>query len=921
MLDEYWYYSLFTLFMLVVFESTVVWQRQRTLNEFRGMSIKPYDIWVYRTNKWQETQSDKLLPGDLVSVGRTKEDSGVACDMILVEGSAIVNEAMLSGESTPLLKDSIQLRPSDAILEPEGLDKNAFLYGGTKVLQITHGNSDEERPKLASGVPTPPDNGAMAIVVKTGFETSQGSLVRTMIYSTERVSANNAEALLFILFLLIFAIAASWYVWDEGVKKDRKRSKLLLDCVLIVTSVVPPELPMELSLAVNTSLAALSKYAIYCTEPFRIPFAGRVDVACFDKTGTLTGEDLVVEGIAGLGLENTGTNTPREKDGAHSHITPVLQAGLETTLVLASAHALVKLDEGDIVGDPMEKATLTALGWTLGKNDILTSKAAANSVQIKRRFQFSSALKRQSSVATIMVHHPQTGKKMRSTFVGVKGAPETIMKMLVKVPADYEETYKYFTRRGSRVLALAYKHLSVDGEIGAAKINELKREKVEAGLSFAGFLVLHCPLKDDAKKSVQMLNESSHRVVMITGDNPLTAVHVAHEVEIVDRDVLILDAPEHDNSGDGLVWRSVDDLISIPVDPTKPIDPKIIANNDLCVTGYALAKFKGQIALSSIYRYTWVYARVSPKQKEEILMGLKDLGYHTLMAGDGTNDVGALKQAHIGVALLNGSQDDLNKISEHFRNNKMKELYEKQCQMMKRFNQPNPPVPVLIAHLYPPGPSNPHFEAAVKREAEKKGNAAALTEIALSDKTNGIETITSPGAQALIDGKNQQKQSEAQKKASSLAEKFTTTMLENELDDDEPPTIKLGDASVAAPFTSKLSNVIAIPNIIRQGRCTLVATIQMYKILALNCLISAYSLSVLYLEGIKFGDGQVTISGMLMSVCFLSISRAKSVEGLSKERPQPNIFNFYIIGSILGQFAIHIVTLIYIARFCDKLAP
>lgn len=890
LLDDYWYYSLFTLVMLVGFESTVVWQRQRTLNEFRGMSIKPYDIWVYRQKRWEQITSDKLLPGDLVSVARTKEDSGVACDMLLVEGTAIVNEAMLSGESTPLLKDSVQLRPGDVAIEPEGLDKNSFLYGGTKVLQVSHGIVSEDAPEtvptLASGVSPPPDNGALAIIVKTGFETSQGSLVRTMIYSTERVSANNVEALLFILFLLIFAIAASWYVWQEGVIKDRKRSKLLLDCVLIITSVVPPELPMELSLAVNTSLAALAKYAIFCTEPFRIPYAGRVDIACFDKTGTLTGEDLVVDGIAGLTLGQQGAKV--EKDGAHIDLTSVHDAGSQTILVLATAHALVKLEEGDIVGDPMEKATLNSLGWALGRNDTLTSKStssskgssnAADLVQIKRRFQFSSALKRQSSVATVITTDRATSKKTRGTFVGVKGAPETIRTMLAKVPPNYDETFKHFTRNGGRVLALGYKYISADSELGQARVNNLKREEVERDLNFAGFLVLQCPLKEDAKKAIRMLNESSHRVVMITGDNPLTAVHVARQVEIVDRDVLILDAPEHDKGGKSLVWRSVDEKVNIPVNPSEPLDPSIIRNKDLCITGHALSKYKNEAALSQILRHTWVYARVSPKQKEDILLGLKDAGYTTLMCGDGTNDVGALKQAHIGVALLNGSPDDLNKIAEHYRTTKMKEIYEKQVALMKRFNQPSPPIPIQIAHIYPPGANNPHYEKAMLQQAQRKGGASSVAKPEAIEQPNGITTITSPGAKALQENGNltpaQERQKKAQQAASGLADRLTSSMMEQELDESEPPRIKLGDASVAAPFTSKLANVIAIPNIIRQGRCTLVATIQMYKILALNCLISAYSLSVLYLEGIKFGDGQVTISGMLMSVCFLSISRAK----------------------------------------------
>ena len=163
---------------------------------------------------------------------------------------------MLSGESTPLLKESIQLLEANEALDVDVNHKNAVLFSGTKVLQATSGGET-------------PDGGCLGIVLRTGFGTAQGQLVRTMIFSSERVSANNFESFLFIGFLLIFAIAASWYVWTKGIERDLKKSKLLLDCIMIITSVVPPELPMELSLAVNASLVALQKYGELITPPLK----------------------------------------------------------------------------------------------------------------------------------------------------------------------------------------------------------------------------------------------------------------------------------------------------------------------------------------------------------------------------------------------------------------------------------------------------------------------------------------------------------------------------------------------------------------------------------------------------------------------------------------------------------------------------
>ncbi|KAG8985011.1 hypothetical protein FRB93_006112 [Tulasnella sp. JGI-2019a] len=841
-LDDYWYYSLFTLFMLVVFECTVVFQRVRTLQEFRTMSVEPYPVQCRRSGAWETLQTDNLVPGDVVSITRTQTESSIPADLLIIGGTCIVNEAMLSGESTPLLKESVEFREDEERLDMDGTHKNNVLFGGTKVLQ-------------AGGDGLTPDGGCLGVVLRTGFGTSQGQLVRTMIFSTERVSANNFESFLFIGFLLIFAIAASWYVWVKGIERGLKKSKLLLDCILIVTSVVPPELPMELSLAVNASLVALSKYAIFCTEPFRIPFAGRVDVCCFDKTGTITAENLVVEGVAGVD-ETNKLNLLNIKDTTK-----------ETTWCLAAAHSLVQLEDGTVAGDPMERATIDALEWKIGKGDQATPATPTaphrSVIQIRRRFQFSSALKRMSTISTM---------PNGTVLVSVKGAPETIKTMLQTVPAEYDETYKYFTRRGSRVLALGWKNI---GLLSIDKIKHLPRQQVETGLTFAGFLVFHCPLKPDAVETLKMLADSSHRCIMITGDNPLTAVHVAKAVEIVDREALILDVREGVMDQTDLVWRTVDDSTVISVNPADAIDESLFDTYDVCVTGAALKQYEDRPGWDILVQNTWVYARVSPSQKETILTSLKTLGYITLMAGDGTNDVGALKQAHIGVALLDGTPGDLVKIAEHARNERIKKAYEMQLKVSQRFNQPPPPVPKDIAHMYP--------ELV---EAQQK----ALANMETARKKNPMEKF-------------------------DLAS-ITNSMADLD-DDNEPPKIKLGDASCAAPFTSKLSNVSAISNIIRQGRCTLVATIQMYKILALNCLITAYSLSVQYLDGIKFGDYQVTVTGMLMSVCFLCISRARPIDKLSRERPLGNIFNFYVLLSVLIQFAVHIVALVYITSLSN----
>mmetsp|Transcript_13694 Transcript_13694/g.21164 ORF Transcript_13694/g.21164 Transcript_13694/m.21164 type:complete len:1551 (-) Transcript_13694:1328-5980(-) len=1009
MLDDYWQYSAFTLFMILTFEGTVVFSRLKSLQALRGMGNKTRTVWVYRVKKWTQVDSTEVLPGDLMSLTRIKphyakdekdskkrmpieDESGdvVPADILLLRGSTVVNEASLTGESVPQMKEGIQELVDGETLSMKTTHKSHVVYAGTKLLQCKGLVEDE---KTYASIPPAPDDGALTFILRTGFSSAQGKLVRMIEGSQEKVKGHERETGLLLLLLFFFAVASASYVLHHGLQNDkRSQYELLLHCILIITSVIPPELPMQMALAVNNSLMTLMKLQIFCTEPFRVPIAGKLNSCLFDKTGTLTTDELVAVGVcepAALAKTVTDGND-------NSLLTAMSKIDGEAALVLAGCHSLVFI-EGETTGDPLESASLKSMRWMLsptngavipgpdtekkkgGKPINLKSEGSVSEIEILTRHHFSSKLQRMSCVVRSI--------NSRRSFAVAKGSPEAIGNMLSSRPKGYEEKAKHLAKEGYRVIALASKAIKTEAEMGLCKES---RGECESDLSFAGFIAFTCRVRKDTKAVLQRLKQGGMNISMVTGDAILTAIHVSKEVGMCsllspqdDEDVIEeVEANEElqklleskrgtrrpikkienqkfkpililEQLNDDMCWQSYDDD-SFVADYKASEVPDLAKKYDLATTGKSLAAaFDYDDKTKSVLEHIKVFARMTPDAKETVIECLHSVGILCLMCGDGANDVGALKQADVGVALLSGF-GDLNVDRGEDSNKKEKSKKKEENEPTAIISQEhlaairNLPVILLKTKIRALGCDPDKYpeliekedlvklyqikarEVAMKRHNQKNGgnklnmSKAEQQAKARADAAEKQQKIMARAAE--LEAKGEQwatfkamrefygkeiAESKKKKKMYGTIEGSASAMAAQfeDVESGELPMVQIGDASVAAPFTSKMPSIRSCVDIVRQGRCTLVSSIQMYQILALNCLISSYSLSVLYLDGVKYGDTQMTAMGMLGSISFMSVSRSKPLDRLSKVRPLTSIFHPALFISLLGQFAIHLVTM------------
>ena len=593
-----------------------------------------------------EMDSTELVPGDLISI--PADGCAMTCDAVLITGTCIVNEAMLTGESVPVAKSALECPPSgeeEAKYDPEGNKQNT-LFSGTTVIQTRfHSNSK-----------------VLAVVVRTGFGTSKGGLIRSILYPKPLGFKFYEDSIKFILFLSAVALVGMTYCAYVYITRGSDWSMTLKRCLDIITVVVPPALPAAMTIGTFYGQKRLRKNKIFCLQPNRINVAGKLKLVCFDKTGTLTEDGLDLHSVIG-----TATNV----DGELDFLPPreeVSELDDSSTLMtcLASCHSITLIDN-ELIGDPLDVKMFESTGWQFEEpgdskdenkfDQMMHAVVRSGEVEVGiiRQLQFDSKLKRMSVIAR---------DKSDDFFTAfTKGAPEELRELCrpETVPNDFHETLRYYTQQGFRVIGLAYKPMLAESKWH--KVQKMKRDVVEKDLCFLGLLIMQNMLKPETTPVIAELKEAAIRCVMVTGDNLQTAISVARDCKMVDEGSRVL-VVENDNetirfvepeNPDGAVKEGSD--VEVPYENSAG---SVAVTVETCEPDYhfamtgstwgAIRTHCPDLLPSLLVRGT-VFARMSPDQKAQLVEQLQKIDYVVAMCGDGANDCGALKAANVGISI------------------------------------------------------------------------------------------------------------------------------------------------------------------------------------------------------------------------------------------------------------------------------
>ncbi|XP_058794297.1 polyamine-transporting ATPase 13A3-like [Phymastichus coffea] len=634
--EGYLYYALAVILMSACGIITSIRQTRANQISLRNTVASTETIRVLRSNgEYESVSSDELVPGDIIEL--PKHQAIVACDAVLLTGSCIVNESMLTGESVPVTKTPLQSHP---VLYDSRAHSHHTLFCGTTIIQTKQYG---DKPVLAK-------------VIKTGLWTNKGSLVAAILYPPPTDFKFDQDSYKLIAILIAVAFVGFFYTLATMIERGNTVTNIAIKTLTVFTIVIPPALPSVMAVGKMYAIFRLKKRKIYCINTRAINISGSIDCVCFDKTGTLTEDGLDMMGIV---MYEDNELHQLEKDVTKLENTRIFKGMLV-------CHSLTMIEE-ELSGDPLDVKMFESTGWQLYEpelNDptnihslqaltILKSPHDTSlTMEILQQYQFSSTLQRMSVIARSPTEHGQL-------YAFTKGSPEMILSLSVphSIPVDIMDILRYFTEQGYRVIALAAKEIA---GVSDEQVQQVARDVVEQDLEFLGLIILENRLKDPTIKVITDLRDANIKTVMITGDNIQTAISVAKECGILTHEETVVSVTmvPSDNKDRPEVFFNVQGL------PILENKLRTVSMGDLecglksqnykfALTGDTWQMLREHYSdiLPKICIKGVVFARMSSDQKQQLVVELIQLGYHVAMCGDGANDCGALRAAHVGISL------------------------------------------------------------------------------------------------------------------------------------------------------------------------------------------------------------------------------------------------------------------------------